>query len=265
MNDLVFIENGERALTTSLLIAERFGKKHDFVLRSIRNMECSDDFRLSNFAESDYTNKQGRRQPMYLITHDGFAWLALGFTGKDAAKFKEEFIAAFREMEQRVKAALKPQAPTDDQIIEKAMFLLQERNSVLVAAIAQKDETITLQKEQLLISAPKVQYCEEVLQATNTHTTTTIAKELGMSGQKLNAILRELGVQYYHDGHWVLYAKHQDKGYTKTRTHTFTNSDGEARTSITTTWTEAGRQAIHRAVKRYNEQHATLSNLKRVV
>ncbi|NTU68001.1 MAG: hypothetical protein HGB02_03880 [Chlorobiaceae bacterium] len=257
MNDLVFIKDNERALTTSLLIAERFGRKHDIVLRAIRNMECSDDFNARNFAAVEYTDKKGESRPMYQITRDGFSFLVMGFTGKEAAKFKEEFIAAFNAMEAELN--------NPERTKLRAFQLLLGDVKRLEAEIEQKDEVIELQAVELKAQAPKVQYCNEVLQATNTHTTTTIAKELGMSAQKLNAILRELGVQYYHDGHWVLYAKHQDKGYTKTRTTTFEGSNGETRTSITTTWTESGRQAVHRAVRRYNEQHASASNLKRVV
>ncbi len=39
---------------------------------------------------------------MFNITRDGFSFLAMGFTGKKAAEFKERFIAAFNAMEQRL-------------------------------------------------------------------------------------------------------------------------------------------------------------------
>ncbi len=86
-------------ITTSLQVAEKFEKDHDNVLRDIRNLECSEDFRLLNFEESSYTNKQGREMPMFTMTRDGFAFLALGFTGKAAAEWKEKYIAAFNAME----------------------------------------------------------------------------------------------------------------------------------------------------------------------
>lgn len=95
--------HGESIWTTSLLISDRFGKRHDNVLRAILNLECSDEFSRLNFEERDYTDERGKVQPMYRITKDGFAWLAMGFTGKEAAIWKEKFIAAFRKMEQELK------------------------------------------------------------------------------------------------------------------------------------------------------------------
>ncbi len=85
--------------TTSLQIAEHFGKRHDAVLRAIRNLGCSDAFRLHNFAESGYVNEQGKSMPSYRITRDGFVFLAMGFTGKEAAQWKEAYITAFNKME----------------------------------------------------------------------------------------------------------------------------------------------------------------------
>ncbi len=257
MNDLVFIQDNERAITTSQKIAERFGKKHTDVLKAIRNLECSDDFNGRNFAPVEYTDKKGQSRPMYEITHDGFSFLVMGFTGKDAAKFKEEFITAFNQMEQLLLS--------DAYILKRADQIKDRMILMLQGEIEQKDEVIALQSAELKESAHKVQYHDEVLSATNTHTTTTIAKELGMSGQKLNSILRELGVQYYHDGHWILYAKHQSKGYTKTKTFTYEGADGKTRTSITTVWTESGRQAIHRAVARYQEKKTAEPYLRVVV
>ena len=91
---IVAITRGEPT-TTSLVLAEKFRKRHDNVLQAIANLDCSDDFRLLNFQESSYRNEQGKEQRCYNITRDGFSFLAMGFTGKDAAAWKEKFIAAF--------------------------------------------------------------------------------------------------------------------------------------------------------------------------
>ena len=44
----------EVAIVTSLDIAETFGKEHRHVLRDIRELECSEEFRLSNFGQSSW-------------------------------------------------------------------------------------------------------------------------------------------------------------------------------------------------------------------
>lgn len=89
--------------TTSLIIAEAFGKDHKNVLQAIENLECSPEFHRLNFQLSSYTAQTGngtvREYPAYQLTRDGFAFLAMGFTGKKAAAWKEKFLAAFNAME----------------------------------------------------------------------------------------------------------------------------------------------------------------------
>jgi Rha family phage regulatory protein len=104
---LVAVEN-EHAVTTSLRVAEVFGKRHADVLRAVSNLECSEDFRERNFAFiqkiSNLGNGRTRKDPMYYITRDGFMFLVMGFTGKTAAKWKEAYIKAFNEMEAKIRA-----------------------------------------------------------------------------------------------------------------------------------------------------------------
>lgn len=97
--------------TTSQQIAEHFGKSHKTVLRAIAKLECSKEFTERNFALSEYTDSTGRKLPMYRLTRDGFVFLAMGFTGKDAAQWKEAYIAAFNQMEAQLLAQATP-APT---------------------------------------------------------------------------------------------------------------------------------------------------------
>lgn len=93
------IEYKHKVTTTSLLVAEKFGKRHDNVLRDIQKLECSQKFRLLNFEESTYT-VSGKRFPMIIMNRDGFTMLVMSFTGKSAATFREEFIDEFNRMEE---------------------------------------------------------------------------------------------------------------------------------------------------------------------
>lgn len=92
-----------QAVTTSLDLAEFFGKQHKDVLRKIDTLDCSFDFTQRNFAPSSYTDSTGRECRSYLLTRDGFFFVAMGFTGRRAAEFKEAYIAAFNAMEQRLR------------------------------------------------------------------------------------------------------------------------------------------------------------------
>lgn len=103
--EFVSVHN-EQVVTTSLLVAEYFGKEHYRVLRAISELECSDAFRAANFGVSKYTKQNGnicKTYPMYYMTRDGFTFLAMGFTGKIAARFKEAYIRAFDEMEETLR------------------------------------------------------------------------------------------------------------------------------------------------------------------
>ena len=104
-------------VTNSLKVAEAFGKRHDDVLRKVRAIECSDEYRLRNFAETvtERANPSGGgpiRRPIVEMTRDGFIFLVMGFTGKKAAHIKEAYINAFNQMEQ---ALLNPESVLSEQ------------------------------------------------------------------------------------------------------------------------------------------------------
>lgn len=99
----IFADSHDVALVDSRYVAKFFEKRHDDVLKSIRNLDCSEEFRLRNFAESSYKNEQGKKQPCYCMTRDGFVFLAMGYRGKKAAKFKELYIRRFNEMERFIR------------------------------------------------------------------------------------------------------------------------------------------------------------------
>lgn len=97
-------------MVSSRDVADIFLKRHDNVLRDIStslagllNSEDS-NFGLLNFKESSYKNMQGKKQPEYLLTKDGFALLTMGYTGAKAMHFKVAYINRFNEMEQFIKS-----------------------------------------------------------------------------------------------------------------------------------------------------------------
>jgi len=97
--------------TTSLKVAEVFGKRHDHVLRAIKEMaapnfggsEIPADFAQLNFKRGTYLDANQQERPMFHITRDGFTLLAMGFTGKAAMRFKVAYIEAFNAMEKELR------------------------------------------------------------------------------------------------------------------------------------------------------------------
>lgn len=127
-NGLVSVVNN-KVVTTSLQVSKVFEKTHYNVLRDIRNLECSSDFQAFNFECSFYLrklpNNATKKEPMYYITRDGFTFLAMGFTGKIAARFKEAYINAFNEMERKLAGI----TVREDEIINIIRELCDDVNS----------------------------------------------------------------------------------------------------------------------------------------
>lgn len=113
MTDLVFLGQDGRLVTTSLKVAEVFGKVHAKVMRDIEKLDCSNEFTIANFGKRTFKTEQGNEYPMYEITKDGFVFLVMGYTGKKAAEFKEAYIKKFNEMEAKLKSQ-KPALPDLD-------------------------------------------------------------------------------------------------------------------------------------------------------
>lgn len=93
----------EVTTTTSLDVAETFGKEHDKVMRDIRELGCSEEFNAANFGDISYIDSRGRTQKAKMMTRDGFALLVMGYTGELAMKFKEYYIRQFNAMEKALR------------------------------------------------------------------------------------------------------------------------------------------------------------------
>lgn len=103
-----------RAITTSVAVANYFQKRHDNVMEKIRTVisECDSEWRLLNFKETHYERENpngGARisAPAFEMTRDAFSLIVMGFTGKKALQWKINYIKAFNQME----AKLQKRAP----------------------------------------------------------------------------------------------------------------------------------------------------------
>ncbi|MDW0618660.1 Rha family transcriptional regulator, partial [Mannheimia haemolytica] len=113
------------AMTNTLKVAEYFEKRHDNILRRLETLECSAEFSLLNFKESYYFNEQNKKQPMYLMTQDGFTLLLMGFTGKKAMQFKESYISVFNAMRKQIIA--RAELKSDQHRLNEAIKLNLEK------------------------------------------------------------------------------------------------------------------------------------------
>ena len=125
---------------------------------------------------------------------------------------------------------------------EKRMKALAEENEAQKRRNKQLEADTQIKAEEIKKLTPDADYARQTLTAVNTWNTNIIAKEMGMSAVTLNQHLQRLGIQYKQHKVWVLSAKYQGKGYTKTQTYNYFNSAGEVCTRMQQEWTEVGRR-----------------------
>ena len=125
-----------------------------------------------------------------------------------------------------------------DTLINLATQLKQEREGRLIAE--QRVNELT----------PKASYYDKVLSNKALVTITVIAKDYGMSGKAMNALLHELGVQYKQGTTWLLYARYQKNGWTHSETVMITDKDGNEKAVLNTKWTQKGRLGLYELLKR---------------
>ena len=237
MNELIKITeyNGNQAVSARdlhkfLEITERFSSWFERMLQYgfVENQDFTSvkSFTLVN-------NGAQREIDDYAITFDCAKEISMIQRSKKGKEAREYFI----ECEKQLRSGKFALPTTYKEALQSLLIEVEAKERLQ----AQNE----LQAKELEKQAPKVAYYDEVLTSQSTYNANQIAKELGMSAVTLNKKLHELKVQYKQGGQWLLYHPHQNKGYTKTVTYTYTDSKGETCTNSSTVWTEKGRAFIH--------------------
>lgn len=194
----------------------------------------------------------GGKQEMTIISEAGLYKLIFKSHAPNAEKFSDwvasEVLPTIRKhgaymTNEKIEEVL----TNPDTIIKLATQLKQERENRLVL------------EQRVNELQPKASYYDKVLHCKNLLPITTIAKDYGMSGTKLDKLLHELKVIYKLSGTWVLYAKYQSKGWTQSATHTIKLSDGTYKTVLNTKWTQKGRLGLYELLK----EHGILPQIER--
>lgn len=126
--ELIFL-SGTESSTDTFKVAKAFGKGHKDVVRKTRHVikACSREFAERNFTLCHENNElqNGKPQPFYRMTRNGWTMLVFSFTGTAAFAFKEAYIAAFDWMA--------------DMITQGMHNLETERNAVMLEYMKEKD------------------------------------------------------------------------------------------------------------------------------
>lgn len=102
INELVAVANG-KPVTSSRLMAKRFNKRHDNVMRLFRSRiegRHSPEFIALNFEVVQYIDAKGEAREELLMTKNGFIAMATKMHG--AETWQEQFIAAFDSMTEQL-------------------------------------------------------------------------------------------------------------------------------------------------------------------
>lgn len=104
MNEIkvIYDEELQQSVVSSLQIAENFNKQHKNVIQVIENIKAENSAVTEMYYETTYQSGSGKNYKMYLMNRDGFSLLVMGFTGKDALEWKLKYINAFNEMEKTI-------------------------------------------------------------------------------------------------------------------------------------------------------------------
>ncbi|MFB0958961.1 MAG: Rha family transcriptional regulator, partial [Clostridiaceae bacterium] len=148
MNGLTTIKN-DQAVTSSLIVAEQFGKNHKHVLEAIDQIRGSAENSATLFQEETYIHPQNKQEyRMYYMNRDGFSLLAMGFTGSKALTFKLDFINAFNQMETELNSP--------EKIMARALRIADQTINQLQLETKVKDQQIAELK-------PKADYYDDIL------------------------------------------------------------------------------------------------------
>jgi Rha family phage regulatory protein len=187
---VVSIHDGE-AMADSRDVAAYFGKRHTEVLRAVRDLHCSDDFRRRNFASFKIKDLTGETTSHVLMTKNGFTFLVMGFTGSKAAGFKENYIARFdtmdAELRRQKEGAPDPLAVLNDPAAMRGLLL----------SYAERELALIGQVEEL---APKAEALDRISTAQGSLCITDAAKALQVRPKALFAFLRARGWIYSRPG-----------------------------------------------------------------
>lgn len=183
----------------------------------------------------------GGKQKLTVINESGLYSLIISSKLPSAKKFKRwvtsEVLPAIRK---HGLYAIDDVLENPDMLIDALTAFKEERQKRLMA------------EQQVNELKPSADYCDLILKNKSLVTITQIAKDYGMSGKSMNALLNKLKVQYKQGQTWLLYSKYQKTGWTQSNTVVVKDKDGNEKAILNTKWTQKGRLGLYELLKKQN-------------
>ncbi len=282
-NELTIIEhNSQRVLTTSLL-AEGYGADEKQIYDNFANNKfryeegkhyyCLTGDELKAFKDNpQHEGLVGKNAPsLYLWTEKGAllhakslntdrAWdvysqLVDEYFRVAAIKVRDSYMISdpveraqrwIEETKEKQALAMKVEEQKV-QIEEQQTTIVEQQDKIAVQqdVITEQKDTIEVQSEKIEVMSPKADYCDIITRSPMLMSVSEIAVDYGMTANKFNKKLSELGIQYNAGGVWTLYSKYDNQGYTRIKPV----SGGNGKAKNRTYWTHKGRLFLYEILK----------------
>lgn len=215
MDNVIIVENGE-PMTTSLKIAEVFGKSHGKVIRDIRNLLeklesntlylAVPDLASLKFEQKTYLDKQGKERLMFNLNKNAMVLTVMKYTTKEALKFQVNYIEQFDAMQKQLEqVGLSDQKTNLITAEAHKMQAENERLKELRLAMNQADKLERndlserlLEKEVETLVGYQVKHAVPIDHNSPFHLTASkIAERFGISATRVGSVAKLLGM---HEG-----------------------------------------------------------------
>ena len=196
---------------TSLEVAELTGKRHDHIIRDIRNILSQlDENNHPNFGLVKYTDAKGEERPMYNLTKEGCLCLVSGYD----ANLRMKIINRWKELELQ---AHSPSYMIEDKVARAKAWIREEEAHR--AELAMKEEQVAqltdAHTQTLKNNTELVEFITSMFENRSLIAISLIASNYGMGAHDFNLLLHDLGVQHKCSGTWVLNKKYIGHNYTQ--------------------------------------------------
>lgn len=201
--DTLVITHNKHAVTSSLQVAETFGKRHSDVMEAIRTkiQRAENSARyLKMFSLDSYTDSKGEKRELWYMNRDGFAFLAMGFTGKKADEFKLAYIDAFNQMEDTLK---KTPVKKLDPVLQAQLAITKAKTAKANALYKIACKTDSDSSKQWLLAKAAESITGEMtipVMKDKEYSATEVGKKLGISANKVGRIANSLGIKAEQPG-----------------------------------------------------------------
>ncbi|HEL2334969.1 TPA: phage antirepressor KilAC domain-containing protein [Streptococcus suis] len=230
MNEIINVNlnDNQEPVVSGRQLHEALGVKTPYSMWFDRMVEYgfteNQDFLLNNFVKQ--TGRGGHNKVDHVIKLDMAKEIAMIQRTDRGKQVRQYFIQVEKDFN------------SPEKIMARALLLADKK----IASLTTQNQLL---EQELEVAREQTRYLNVILDSKDPILITQIAQDYGMSAKQFNKTLKELGVQRFVNGQWILYRLYQGKGYIASKTFTYEDRTGAVRTKINTVWTQKGRLFLY--------------------